>query len=76
MSSTPSIERTDSTEPATGKTRHVAQHAATERPHRKTRTIAKHALHPVVHVAGLVSLHVAALGVIDKTPLLAVLSLH
>ena len=76
MSSTAGTERNDTTQPVTGTTRHIAQHAAAERRHRKARTIARHALHPVVHVATLVTLHSAALLVLEKTPVLALLSLH
>lgn len=76
MSSTAGTERNDSTTPDTGTTRHVARHAATERRHGRFRTVAKHAMHPVGHIVTLVTLHVAALSVIDKTPLLALLSLH
>ncbi|MDP9792584.1 hypothetical protein J2S43_001096 [Catenuloplanes nepalensis] len=43
---------------------------------RRARRLAAHALHPVVQVAALVSLHSAALLVVEKTPLLALLSLH
>ncbi|WP_045740281.1 hypothetical protein [Actinoplanes rectilineatus] len=47
---------------------------ATDR--RSLRKTAHHLTHPVVHVAGLLAAHVAALAVLEKTPLLALLSLH
>jgi hypothetical protein len=34
------------------------------------------ALHPLAHAAGLIGLHITALLVIDKTPLLALFGLH
>jgi hypothetical protein len=40
------------------------------------RTLARHAMHPVVHIITLVSLHVAAMVVVDKTPLLTLLLIH
>jgi hypothetical protein len=40
------------------------------------RTLARHAMHPVVHIVTLVTLHVVALVVVDKTPLLALLLIH
>lgn len=40
------------------------------------RTLAHHAMHPVVHIITLVTLHVVAFVVVDKTPLLALLFLH
>lgn len=40
------------------------------------RHLARHALHPVVHIVTLVSLHVAALVVVEKTPLLSLLLIH
>ena len=43
---------------------------------RSLRTTARHLAHPVAHVAGLLTAHVFALAVLDKTPLLALLSLH
>ena len=43
---------------------------------RSLRTTTRHLAHPVVHVAGLLTAHVAALAVLEKTPLLALLSLH
>jgi hypothetical protein len=43
---------------------------------RPLRTTTRHLAHPVVHVAGLLTAHVAALAVLEKTPLLALLSLH
>jgi hypothetical protein len=49
----------------------------TPEPKRSTRhRIADAALHPVVHIITLVSLHSAALLLIDKTPLLTLLFLH
>ncbi|MEV6923984.1 hypothetical protein AB0M46_05650 [Dactylosporangium sp. NPDC051485] len=76
MTSTAGPEHTDTTTPAANTNRHVARHAAPQGQHRHTRAAAEHALHMGKHVAALVGLHVAALGVIDKTPLLALLSLH
>ena len=43
---------------------------------RSLRTTTRHLTHPVMHVAGLLTAHVAALAVLEKTPLLALLSLH
>ena len=43
---------------------------------RSVRTTSRHLTHPVVHVAGVITAHVAALAVLEKTPLLALLSLH
>jgi hypothetical protein len=40
------------------------------------RTVARTAMHPMVHIITLVTLHVVALCVIDKTPLLALLFIH
>ena len=40
------------------------------------KSVARHALHPVVHIVTLVSLHVSALVVIEKTPLLHLLLIH
>ncbi|MFI7598241.1 hypothetical protein [Actinoplanes sp. NPDC049681] len=40
------------------------------------RTAARRLSHPVVHISGLLAAHVAALAVLEKTPLLALLSLH
>ncbi len=43
---------------------------------RSLRTATRHLTHPVVHVSGLLTAHVAALAVLEKTPLLALFSLH
>jgi hypothetical protein len=43
---------------------------------RSLRTTTRHLTRPVVHVAGLLAAPVAALAVLEKTPLLALLSLH
>jgi hypothetical protein len=48
-----------------------------ERASRSTKaTIARHLTHPLAHVLGLLAAHTAALIVLEKTPLLALLSLH
>ena len=39
-------------------------------------SLTRRALHPVTHVITIVMLHVAALTVIEKTPLLTLLLLH
>ena len=41
-----------------------------------TRTLGRHAMHPVTHILMLLALHVVALGILDKTPLLTLLSLQ
>ncbi|UQU67385.1 hypothetical protein COUCH_14425 [Couchioplanes caeruleus] len=43
---------------------------------RSLRTTARHLAHPLVHLGGLLIAHVAALAVLEKTPLLVLLSLH
>jgi hypothetical protein len=43
---------------------------------RSLRTTTRHLAHPVVHFAGLLTAHVVALAVLEKSPLLALLSLH
>ncbi|WP_199514298.1 hypothetical protein [Nucisporomicrobium flavum] len=43
---------------------------------RPLRTAARRLSHPVVNISGLLAAHVAALAVLEKTPLLALLSLH
>lgn len=43
---------------------------------RSMRQAARHLAHPVTHVAGLLTAHVIALAVLEKTPLLALLSMH
>lgn len=53
----------------------MGKHEAAEPKGSRRRTIARHALHPVVHIITLVTLHSAALLVVDKTPLLSLLSL-
>jgi hypothetical protein len=54
----------------------MGKHEAPEPKSSRRRALARHALHPVVHIATLVALHTAALLVLDKTPLLALLLLH
>ncbi|GAA4259849.1 hypothetical protein [Dactylosporangium darangshiense] len=76
MSSTAGNEHHDAAKPAAVTAPHVAQHAAPAGRHRSTRAAAEHALHAGKHIGALVALHVAALGVLDKTPLLTLLSLH
>jgi hypothetical protein len=41
-----------------------------------TRKVASHALHPLTHIVALLSMHVIALGILEKTPLLTILFLH
>jgi hypothetical protein len=54
----------------------MGKHEAPE-PKRPVRhTIVRHALHPAVHIITLVSLHSAALLVVEKTPLLTLLLIH
>jgi hypothetical protein len=54
----------------------MGKHEAPE-PKRSVRdTIMRHALHPVVHIVTLVSLHSAALLIVEKTPLLTLLLIH
>ena len=43
---------------------------------RPLRTAVCRLSHPVVHISGLLAAHVAALAVLEKTPLLALFSLH
>ncbi|MEU7906406.1 hypothetical protein [Actinoplanes sp. NPDC049118] len=43
---------------------------------RSLRTTVRRLGHPVVHLAGLLAAHVVALAVLEKTPLLALLTLH
>ncbi|MFF5291861.1 hypothetical protein [Paractinoplanes globisporus] len=38
--------------------------------------LTRHLAHSLVHVVGLIAAHTAALMVLEKTPLLALLSLH
>lgn len=47
-----------------------------EAPEPKRSTIMRHALHPAVHIVTLVSLHSAALLIVEKTPLLTLLLIH
>lgn len=54
----------------------MGKHEAPEPKGSRRRSIARHALHPVVHIITLVALHIAALVVIDKTPLLTLLLIH
>ena len=56
--------------------KHEAAAAKNEAKKSVARHVARHALHPVVHIATLVSLHVAALVVVEKTPLLSLLLIH
>lgn len=58
--------------------KHEAAEAKNEANTKKSvaRYLARHALHPVVHIVTLVSLHVAALVVVEKTPLLSLLLIH
>jgi hypothetical protein len=54
----------------------MGKHEAPE-PKRSVRhTIARHALHPAVHILTLVSLHNAALLVVENTPLPTLLLIH
>lgn len=39
-------------------------------------TAARRLSHPLVHIAGLLVAHIVAVAVLEKTPLLALLSLH
>ncbi|GLL03720.1 hypothetical protein [Dactylosporangium matsuzakiense] len=43
---------------------------------RAARAVGSRALHPVTHILALLSLHIAALTIIEKTPLLALMLLH
>jgi hypothetical protein len=43
---------------------------------RLTRKVASHALHPITHIVALLSAHIVALGILEKTPLLTMLFLH
>lgn len=49
-----------------------AQHA----PGSSEATLARQLAHSLVHVLGLIAAHTAAIMVLEKTPLLALLSLH
>lgn len=42
----------------------------------RARKLASHALHPLTHIIALVSMHVVALGILEKSPLLTLLFLH
>jgi hypothetical protein len=54
----------------------MGKHEAAEAKKSVAHHLARHALHPVVHIVTLVSLHVAALVVVEKTPLLSLLLIH
>lgn len=54
----------------------MGKHEASAAKKSVARHLARHALHPVVHIVTLVSLHVAALVVVEKTPLLSLLLIH
>lgn len=56
--------------------KHEARRPASAAKKSVARHLARHALHPVVHIVTLVSLHVAALVVVEKTPLLSLLLIH
>lgn len=54
----------------------MGKHEAPETATTLSRRVARHALHPATHILTLVSLHVAALGVLgfaEKLPVLSVL---
>ena len=54
----------------------MGKHQAPEPKRSVGHRLARHALHPVVHIVALVTLHSAALLVVEKTPLLTLLLLH
>jgi hypothetical protein len=43
---------------------------------RLSQRFGRRALHPITHILALISLHVVALGLLEKTPLLTLLFLH
>jgi hypothetical protein len=54
----------------------MGKHETPETTTSLARRATRHALHPIVHLLTLVTLHVVALGVIEKTPLLTLLFVH
>jgi hypothetical protein len=55
----------------------MGEHEVTSTPKQSLgRTLARHAMHPVVHIITLVSLHVVAFAVVEKTSLLTLLFRH
>lgn len=39
-------------------------------------TVAKHAKHPIAHLSTAIALHVIALAIIEKSPILFILGIH
>ena len=54
----------------------MGRHEAPEPKRSVGHRLARHAFHPVVHIITLVSLHSAALLVVERTPLLSLLLIH
>ncbi|MBG0568793.1 hypothetical protein [Actinoplanes aureus] len=53
----------------------MPKHESAESQPTRLRRAARHALHPVSHVTSLVTLHAAALLVIEKTPVHSLLAM-
>jgi hypothetical protein len=54
----------------------MGKHEAPEPKRSVGQRLARYALHPVVHIITLVTLHSMALVVVEKTPLLTLLFIH
>jgi hypothetical protein len=54
----------------------MGRHEAPEPIRPLRQRLLRHAMHPLTHLLTLLSLHIAALTLIDKTPLLTLLLLH
>ena len=72
----PASYATGSTASARRHKRHTGSGSAPPTSTAMMRATTRHLAHPVVHVGDLLTAHVAALAVLEKTPLLALLSLH
>jgi hypothetical protein len=51
----------------------VAKHEQPEDPRARYRRLARHALHPFTHIAALIGLHLVAVTILEKTPLIDLL---